>query len=31
MRGGVAVMLDDIAAAVYANLALHVIALMVSI
>jgi phosphatidylglycerophosphatase A len=31
MRGGVAVMLDDIAAAVYANLALHAVAAIVSL
>jgi phosphatidylglycerophosphatase A len=31
LRGGVAVMLDDVAAAVYANLALHAIALLVAI
>ena len=31
MRGGVAVMLDDVAAAIYANLVLHVLALVVSL
>lgn len=31
MRGGVAVMLDDVAAAIYANLVLHALALVVSL
>jgi phosphatidylglycerophosphatase A len=31
MRGGIAVMLDDVVAAIYANLVLHVLALLVSL
>ncbi len=31
MRGGVAVMLDDVAAAIYANLVLHALALVVAL
>ena len=31
MRGGVAVMLDDVVAAIYANLVLHALALLVSL
>jgi phosphatidylglycerophosphatase A len=31
MKGGIAVMLDDVVAAIYANLVLHVLALLVSL